>query len=299
MSSAPVDRAIRRRAAGRLGNLGYALLRSRTSEGFGGRVELVRSRIEQLDRLNVPDRRASPEVQRTYRRVRRLTAWDVWAQAAMAAEDLEIMLTALLDWRESGGDVFARCRSVAARGPGFFVGLTESWPDRLPRIARVPTAEGLLGVLNVAEANLLATGLSNSLREAVDDLYAVASFVPWDVRSAMMPYKHGFRWIIPSLAPIATDRRGREALLSAPDTAFVVDTTDRAAMIFTASDDEIQAALLATEFSVALESFVVSTVLSETESRAGDWGIALYGDSAEDAAQQELLARVHRETRRH
>ena len=269
-----------------------------STEG-GGRVELIERRIEELSRVPVTDGRASPGDQSAYRRARRLTSWDVWAHAAMAAEDLEIMLTGLLEWRSRGGDTFAWCRSVDARGPGFFEGRIESWPRRLPRIVHLPTAADLLAVLNQAEADLFAGGLANSIREAADDLYALAAVVPWDVRLAMMPYKHGFRWLIPSAAPIATDARGREILRSAPDAAFIVDTTDRSGMIFTASDEEIQAAHLAAQFSTTLETFVVGAVLSEAENRVGLWGVALYGDSAADTAQQQLLARVITLIRRH
>lgn len=298
-SSAAVDRAIRRRAAGRVGALGYAMLRAKVSSEGGGRVELISRRIDELSRVVVPDRRASPRDRSAYRRARRLTSWDVWAQAALAAEDLEIMLTGLLEWRSRGGDAFAWCRSVEARGPGFFEGRIESWPTRLSRIVHLPTAADLLAVLSQAEASLLAGGLANSIREAADNLYALATVVPWDVRLAMMSYKHGFRWLIPAAAPIATDGRGREILRSAPDTAFIVDTTDRSGMLFTASDQEIHAAHAAAQFSTTLETFVIDAILTEAENRAGLWGVALYGDSAADAAQQQLLARVVALIRRH
>lgn len=286
-----VERAIRRRAARRLGPLGYAALLTRGSDdGASPRVELVRSRIEQLAGSFPPPRATAAERAAQTRR-RRLVTWDVLAHAAMAAEDLEILLAALARWR-SGQDLFELFSLVEARGPVFFETPTSEWPKRLRLIARFPSATELAPPLTAAEATLLESGLQNSVREASDDLYALASVVPWDVRLAMMPYKHGFTWLIPSVAPLTTDPIGLRRIEAAPEAAFIVRTGHQKGLIFTCGDDELTAALEACKLASDLEQFVCRAVLSESESKGGQWGVALYGESAADVAQRTLADRV-------
>lgn len=292
-----VDRTIRRRAARRLGALGYAVLLTRTSDdGRDARSELVASRIDQLAATVVP--KPTPAERSTHVRRRRITTWDAWAQAAMAAEDLEILLTALTEWR-SNKDLFDALAKVEAQGPTFFQRPTKEWSQRLRVIATLPRAGDLLPILTAPQAALLEAGLGNSVREASDDLYALASLVPWDVRLAMMRYKHGFTWLIPAIAPFATDPVGLTRLKAAPDTAFVVRTGHGSGLIFTCTDEEIAAALAATRLACGLDRFVCRAVLSEAESSQGTWGVALYGESAADEAQRALAEQVEARLRSH
>jgi len=292
-----VDRAIRRRAATRLGALAYAVIRTRTSDqGREPRAELVRQRIEQLA-IHVPSPRAQPAERAAYVRRRRLATWDTWAQAAMAAEDLDIVLKALVAWR-SHGDLFHELTTVGARGPGFFGSRGGSWTERLSGILRLPRSDDLATCLSGAEAQLLAAGLDLSVREASADLHALESTIPWDVRDAMMRYKHGFTWIIPASTPITTDADGLKRLRTSHETGFVVWTGYRSGILFGCSDEEIAAALEATRLASGLEQFVCEAVLTESESKQGAWGVALYGESASDAAQRDLLDRAARWLRR-
>lgn len=288
-----VDRAIRRRATTRLGALAYAVIRTRTSnQGREPRTDLVRERIEQLA-LQAPGPRAQPVERAAHVRRRRLATWDAWAQAAMAAEDLEILIRALIAWR-SRKDLFDELTRVGARGPGFFGPRGGSWTERLSNILRLPRSGDLTSCFSTPEAQLLETGLDMSVREASADLHALESTIPWDVREAMMRYKHGFTWIIPAATPLETDADGLRRVRASDEASFVVWTGYRSGIILTCSNEELAAALEATKLASGLEQFVCEAVLTECESKQGAWGLALYGESASDIAQRDLLDRATR-----
>src|SRR5437588_9630085 len=86
----------RRFGSKRLGSVGYALLRTCVATGEPApRVVLVESRIRQL--AAAP--RSTTSDRANLSNLRRIFAWDAWAQAAMSAEDLEILVSGLGEWR--------------------------------------------------------------------------------------------------------------------------------------------------------------------------------------------------------
>jgi len=217
--------------------------------------------------------------------LRRLFSWDAWAQAAMGAEDLEILVSGLQGWR-SGKSLVDALSVVDARGPAFFAELQGEWSERLGEIIRFPDAKDLAAFIPPAKADLLAAGLRGSVQQACDDFLAVESLVPWDIRDAMLSYKHGLLWIVPASAPLQTDAIGLGRLENAGGSSFVIWRRTKIGTLFEGSDHDLNAALEVTKVSSGLRRFVAEAVVTEVESRGGRWGIALYGDTADDPAQR-------------
>jgi hypothetical protein len=281
-----VTRNQRRFGSKRLGAIEYAVLRTCVSpDEPSPRVALIETRIEQLSRQP----RSSATERRRYLDRRRLFAWDAWAQAAMSAEDLEILVSGLLAWR-TGKNLVDALAAVDAGGPPFFGEQQGAWPKRLGQIIQFPSAKELREVVSPQKADLLAAGLQSSMRQACDDLLAIGSLVPWDIRDAMMSYKHGLLWLVPASCPIQTDAIGLGRLREAGDSSFVIARHARTGNLFAGSEDDLNAALGATRVTSELRHFVAEAVVSEVESWHGKWGIALYGDTAEDPAQRSAAA---------
>lgn len=181
------------------------------------RVALIQSRIQHL---SAQSRSNSAERVR-YLDLRRLFAWDAWAQAAMGAEDLEILVSGLQGWR-AGKDLIDALQLVDARGPAFFGELQGEWSKRLAEIIRFPGPADLRAIMVPAKADLLVAGLRDSVRQACDDFLAVESLVPWDIRDAMLSFKHGLLWLVPASAPIETDAIGLTRIDKGRESSFVI-----------------------------------------------------------------------------
>jgi len=281
-----VGRDQRRFGSKRLGPIGYALLRTCVSTGERSpRVALIETRIEQLSAQ--PRSNASERIRLLD--LRRLFVWDAWAQAAMGAEDLEILISGLKAWR-AGKSLVDALSLVDARGPVFFGEQQGEWSKRLGEIVRFPMAKDLASFMSAARADLLAAGLRDSMRQACDDFLAVESLVPWDIRDAMLSFKHGMLWLVPAIAPLQTDAIGLSRLVGAGQSSFVIWSRAKTGTLFAGSDDDLRRALEVTRVSSDLRHFVAEAVVTEVESRSGRWGIALYGDTAEDPAQRLAAA---------
>jgi len=207
----------------------------------------------------------------------------------MGAEDLEILVSGLQGWR-AGKDLIDALSLVDARGPAFFGELQGEWSKRLAEIIRFPGSTDLRAIMVPAKADLLAAGLRDSVRQACDDFLAVESLVPWDIRDAMLSFKHGLLWLVPASAPLETDAIGLGRIDKGSQSSFVIWRRGKIGTLFAGSDEDLSTALEVTKVSSGLRRFVAEAVVTEVESRSGKWGIALYGETADDPAQRSAAA---------
>jgi len=282
--TADLEPSVRRRARQRLGTLGYAALRTFVEGTAAHRLDLASAHyaLAQVVPAGVARQRA-----------RRLALWDLWAQAAMAAEDLELLLRALAGWREGENFFDALVLTRGIGGPEYFSVLPATWRDRLRRIVRLPSADQLRAHLTIPEAGLLVDGLLQSFTQVVDDLQGVGPLTPWDLRDALLRYKHGFAWILPEVAPLDTDNLGHERLQRAVARGgFVLWTRKNSGVATSCSDEDLAGAVAITKHCTQLHLFLAQAVLSEVEAKDEPWGVALYGDAAADSALDKLARDV-------
>jgi hypothetical protein len=224
-----------------------------------------------------------------YQRYRRAYGWDMWAQAAFAAEDLEMLITGLEAWRAQGGDAFPFIRDVDARGSEFFDREVAEWDTRIRALLRGPSRGQLEAVIDPAEASQFAAALEGSVAESAVALQSVARRIPWLGRQTTVRYKHGFLWFLPNAAPLPTNDVGYPVVKEAADGAgFLVLASENSAVVFTCSDQELSEAEDAIELCVALCQYITSTIVTEAENRAGPWGVGLFGSAADDLRTQAI-----------
>lgn len=274
-----LPRHLRRRGARALGPLGYAFLLGRSAE------EHHRLTLIEGDRTLA----AAPAASAHHRR---LVAWDAVSQAALAAEDLEMLITAGERWQsDQRRDFFREFSAVDAAGPAYFQISPLGWQLRLARTIALPSKQALRACLSAPQATLLLGGMENSVKQATDDLDVVANQITAPIRGAMLRYKHGFASFPLEHVAVPTDSFGAGRMAAASN-GFLVWTRQSTALVFEGTLAEIERARAMATAIARLDHFICDLLLTQAGHPQARWGVGLYGTSAVDAALTDLVAAV-------
>lgn len=271
-----VPNHLRRRGVRSLGPLGYAFLSGRAADTHP-RVTLIEGD------------RALASVAGASGHRRRLATWDAVSQSALAAEDLEMLMTAGERWQCNHNlEFFSVFSLVEAIGPTYFQKTPLGWQLQLARTLVVPSKDVLRSCgLSAPQATLLRAGIENSVKQVANDLDTVSNQIPHPIRGTMLRYKHGFTWFPLEYAAVPTDPLG-VARMQAATNGFLVWTRQASAMLFDGTLAEIDRALGVAQAIARIDGFVTEMLITQAERPRADWGVALYGSSAGDIAVTAL-----------